>query len=85
MDTPCWLHPKLTNYLAGFAKKKVHNEQNAVKGTKRPRCNGDEAMGKVNCRDCMEGRNEQSDRKGLATQQRDRARLMYAKRGAGQR
>ena len=63
----------------------MHSEKNAVEGTKRLRCSGDEAMGTVHCRDCMEARNEQTERKDLetqrrkdlATQQRDRARLLY--------
>ena len=79
VDTPLLVAPE-THYLPGrFCGKKVHSEQNAVEGAKRPRCSGDEARGKVHCRDCM------ADRKGLATQQRERARLMYAKSGAGRR
>ena len=63
----------------------MHNEQNAVEGGKRARCSGDEAMGKVHCRDCMPGSDDESDGEGLATQQRERARLMFAKIGAGRR
>ena len=63
----------------------MHSEQNAVEGTISLRCSGDEAMGTVHCRDCMEARNELTERKDLgtqrrkdlATQQRDRARLLY--------
>ena len=48
-------------------------------------CSGNEAMGTVHCRDCMEASKEQTERKDLKTQrkdlaeeQRDRARLLYA-------
>ena len=48
-------------------------------------CSGNEAMGTVHCRDCMEASQEQTERKDLKTQrkdlaeeQRDRARLLYA-------
>ena len=51
----------------------MHSEQNAVGWGKRLMCSGDEAMGKVHCRDCMEhqpGRVGGSDGEGLAKRQR---------------
>ena len=31
----------------------MHSEENAMKGKRRLMCSGHEAMGTVNCRDCM--------------------------------
>ena len=48
----------------------MHSEQNAVEGPKRLMCSGDEAMGKVHCRDCMEDQPDwRGDCEGLAKRQ----------------
>ena len=51
----------------------MHSEQTAVEGDKHLMCSGDEAMGKVHCRDCMgdqPGRVGRGDGEGLAKRQR---------------
>ena len=50
----------------------MHSEQNAVEGAKRLMCSGDEAMGKVHCRDYMGDQPERvdgGDCEGLAKRQ----------------
>ena len=81
------------NSLITWQALRGGSEQNAVEGGKRPRRSGDEAMGKVYCRDCMAGSDDERDGEGLAKQQRakrgekreERAGLIFAKIGAGRR